>query len=98
MGIPRLRVLRGFQPHTDVCESLFGLATPFQDLSELRSGHTEVDDLGKRGLPAHRSPDHAGALCDQANRACLVAFLLFRAPLEIRDIGQVPHHLIQAHG
>lgn len=97
MGIPRLRVLGGFQPHTDVYESLFGLGTPFLDLSELRAGHTDVGDLG-RGLPAHRSPDHAGALCDQANRACLVAFLLFRAPLEIRGIGQVSHHLIQAHG
>lgn len=49
MGIPRLRLLRGFQPQMDVCESLFSLATPFLDLSELLAGHTDVDNLG-RGL------------------------------------------------
>lgn len=53
VGIPRLRVLRGFQPHTDVYESLFGLATRFLDLSELRTGHTDADHLGRRGLRAH---------------------------------------------
>lgn len=53
MGIPRLRVLRGFQPQTDVYESLFGLATPFLDLSELNAGDTNVDYLGRRGLRAH---------------------------------------------
>lgn len=82
-------MLRGFQPQTDVYESLFGLATPFLNLSELRAGHTDVDCLG-RGLRAHGARTTRALSASKRAELVLLPFFFFEPRWRLGAWGKCP--------